>query len=373
MEKYDIKRIRELITKEQIKKVLESLGANPVETDKGLILETICHNHIGHSKGKKLYYYDNTKMFRCYTECEGTFDIFELIRKVDLVRDDSDTPLPAAIEKVMTMLNLERDGVRTNTDKVSDLEDEIDLLQFYLNLNEEKPPIPMIDKEFEGSILNNLSFVAPLPWLKEGITIETMKKYNIRYYGSQHKIVIPHYSHTGKLVGIRFRAMIQDDILRFGKYGPLTLSGVMYNHPIGQNLYGLNLNLENIKRMKKIIIFESEKSVLLYDSFFGSENNISVAVCGSSISLVQLEIIKIFIPEVEEIIIAFDKQFKERGDEEFKKHTKNLVSITKKISRKYLVSIVFDKENKLNYKDSPIDRGKEVFEGLFLSRLLQNT
>ena len=45
---------------------------------------TICHNHLGEGS-RKLYYYDNTKLFQCYTDCAGSFDIYELICKVKTI------------------------------------------------------------------------------------------------------------------------------------------------------------------------------------------------------------------------------------------------------------------------------------------------
>ena len=58
-----------------------------------------------------------------------------------------------------------------------------------------------------------------------------------------------------------------------------------------------------------------EKSCLLYKSYFGLENDISVACCGSSVSAYQIQML--LDAGAEEIIIAFDRQFKEIGDKEF--------------------------------------------------------
>ena len=71
----------------------------------------------------------------------------------------------------------------------------------------------------------------------------------------------------------------------------------------------------------------------------------------------------------EEIIICFDKQFQEKGDDEFKKLTKNLTNIHNKYGKYINISILFDKNNLLGYKDSPIDRGKEIFLQLYKERI----
>ena len=147
----------------------------------------------------------------------------------------------------------------------------------------------------------------------------------------------------------------------------MLLNKKMYNHPLGFNLFNLNNSKENIKILKKVIIFEGEKSPLLYASYFGQENDITVACCGSSLSSYQVDLLMNL--GVEEIIIAFDKQFKEIGDEEWKGWTKKLKQIHQKYGAKVQISYIFDKQNLLGYKDSPIDCGKEVFLKLYKERI----
>ncbi|MEG0371228.1 MAG: hypothetical protein RR645_02935, partial [Clostridium sp.] len=205
------------------------------------------------------------------------------------------------------------------------------------------------------------------PWIKEGISTDTMSRYGICYYPQDCQIVIPHYDHRSNLIGIRGRTMVQEDAALYGKYRPIIINRVMYNHPLGFALYGLNFNRSTIKIVKKAIIFESEKSVLKYDSMFGAENNISVACCGSSLSSHQFELLKDL--GVEEIILCFDRQFKEKGDKEFRNLVKTLQSIASKYNNYAVVSCMFDKGDLLDYKASPIDHGKEVFLQMFKERI----
>ena len=122
-----------------------------------------------------------------------------------------------------------------------------------------------------------------------------------------------------------------------------------------------------IKDIKKVIVFEGEKSPLLYASYFGIENDISVACCGSNLSNYQVELLLNL--EIEEIIIAFDKQFQNIGDEEWKGWTKKLKDIDRKYGSRVKISFMFDKWNFLDYKDSPIDKGKDIFLELFKRRI----
>ena len=120
--------------------------------------------------------------------------------------------------------------------------------------------------------------------------------------------------------------------------------------------------------MQKAIVFESEKSTLQYASYFGVENDISVACCGSNLSAYQVHML--IEAGAKEIIIAFDRQFKEIGDKEYK----HLISNFKKLHNKYhnevLISFIFDKNKILSYKASPTDEGKEKFLKLFKERVI---
>lgn len=107
---------------------------------------------------------------------------------------------------------------------------------------------------------------------------------------------------------------------------------------------------------------------MLYQSYFGIENDISVAVCGSNLTNYQIYLLKEC--GAKELCLAFDKQFKEVGDEEWKGWTKKLKDIHKKYSGEIEISFLFDKWNLLKYKDSPIDEGKEIFLELFNRRVV---
>ena len=72
--------IKESITDEDIKKILDIYKTYPSsENNDVIIFPTICHNLNPEEASHKLYYYKNSKMFYCFTECSKGFDIFELI------------------------------------------------------------------------------------------------------------------------------------------------------------------------------------------------------------------------------------------------------------------------------------------------------
>lgn len=111
-----------------------------------------------------------------------------------------------------------------------------------------------------------------------------------------------------------------------------------------------------------------EKSCLLYQSYFGIENDISVACCGSSISAYQIQML--LDAGAEEIIIAFDRQFQEIGDTEFQHLKTNLMRLRAKYKNYAMISFIFDKHKITGYKDSPIDCGAQTFLKLFKERII---
>lgn len=353
--------IKNSLSIEQIKDLLYSFGGNPIVKENMIMAQTICHG--GHSH--KLYYYNNTKLFRCYTNCGDAFDIFDLVLKVKET-DGIVWTLPQAVNFIVNFY-----GLTIQAENFSFSQKELDdwkVLNKYEQSNSQEKEEKIIElKFFDNKILKYLPQPKILPWLKEGITQEVMNRCGICYDPIQQGIVIPHYNIDGQLVGIRERTLIKENESN-GKYKPAILNYQMYNHPLGFNLYNLNNSKNNIKQMKKVFVFEGEKSCLLYQSYFGIDNDLSVAVCGSSLINYQVQLLLSL--GVEEIIIAFDKQFQKIGDEEWKKWTKKLRDLHKKFGSLVQLSFMFDLKNNIGYKDSPIDCGKETFIKMFNERVV---
>ena len=190
----------------------------------------------------------------------------------------------------------------------------------------------------------------------------------IGFYPGGDQITIPHFDINGRFIGLRGRTLCKEEGERFGKYRPLKVGKDLYNHPLGMSLYNLNNSKNNIRLVKKAIVFEGEKSTLLYQSYFGLDNDISVACCGSILSTYQVQ--ELIDSGAEEIIIAFDRQFQEIGDEEFQHLKRNLLKLRAKYKNYVNISFIFDKNMITGYKDSPIDRGPEIFLKLFKERIV---
>ena len=78
---FDKNEIKEALTTENIFELLVDFGGDPEYSSFGILCSTICHNPPGEGS-RKLYFYDNSHLFRCYTGCDSYFDIFEMVVKL---------------------------------------------------------------------------------------------------------------------------------------------------------------------------------------------------------------------------------------------------------------------------------------------------
>lgn len=356
----DKDKIKNSLTIDNIQDLVAELGGEPQDRGSYLICKTICHDGDSH----KLYYYDNTKLFRCYTSCLDTFDIFDLVLKVKKLKGEEWT-LYNAIVYIMNYFSL--DFTNDFSNKYKDLPDWQIMSKWGKSQITNKTTQIIDLKIFDERILKNLPTPRLLNWEREGITKEICDKRNIKYDPLNIGIVIPHYNIDNQLIGIRERTLVKENEI-YGKYKPAILNGKMYNHPLGYNLYNLNNSKNNISKIKKAIIFESEKSCLKMASYFGTSGDISTACCGSNLISYQVKLLLSL--GVQEIIIGFDRQYKEIGDKEWKQWTKKLQKIHDKYGKYIQISYLFDKEHLLDYKDSPIDKDKDTFLYLFSNRVL---
>lgn len=377
MYKYDKDEIKSNLTMQQVFELVAELGGEPMQdNDYFFVSRTICHNAAG-TGSHKLYYYDNTKLFRCYTSCGEAFDIYQLVLKIKQMSGEKksywsregevfrDWELFDAVEYIAKYYGYELDD-NFETEQTKTIEDWKILNNYerIKDISKEKQIVEL--QEYDDAVLKYLPRPRILPWEEEGITRDAMMNFGIAYDPCNVGIVIPHYDIDNKLIGIRERTLIKEKEKR-GKYLPAYMDGIMYRHPLSFNLYGLNMNKDNIKRFQTAIVMEGEKSVLLYESYFGRENNICVACCGNSLIAYQVNLLLDL--GVKEIVVGFDKDFESREEENFAKVVKNLKNIHKKYGSVVQISFLFDKENLLELKNSPIDKGKDVFLELFKRRI----
>lgn len=366
MVNFDKDKIKEQLSIDQIYDLCQEFGGEPQYSNFGFISTTICHNMPGYGS-RKLYFYENSGLFRCYTGCDSTFDIFELVIKVMKIQHNEDFDLNDAIRYVAYRFGISGEAMLEELDKLQDWK----IFENYERINNimVKTSTNLTLKNFDESILDNLNYNIKLtPWLNEGISQEVLDKARIGYFLGGDQITIPHYDKDGKFIGLRGRSVCKEECEIYGKYRPVVINKVLYNHPLGMNLYNLNNSKDNIKTIKKAIVFEGEKSALKYQTMFGFESDISCACCGSNITSYQMSLL--MEAGAEEIIIAFDRQFQEKGDSEYIHLKTNLLKIYDKFKNYVNVTFIFDKNMITDYKSSPIDHGKDIFLQLFKERVV---
>ena len=323
---------------------------------------TVCHG----GKSHKLYYYNSTKIFHCYTECGHIGDIFALVKKIN--NYDSYWEAYEFVSKYFGLYNLGGYEVP---------KEEKEIVEDWNILNKFKDYAEFYAEDAESSayttysddILRFYSNKFPVEWLSDGISAEAMAKYGIRYDIAGRKAIIPHYDINGELVGIRGRTFDPKEIAERGKYAPVYYNGKMYNHKLNLHLYGLDKVKQNIERIGKVCLAESEKACMQSQTMFG-DNNFTVATCGSSgLSKKQIELL--IDCHAKEVILAYDQECENLNDEdEVKKYESKLLKIAQPLTPFFDVYVIFDYDGLLGYKDSPFDKGKDILLKLMKQKVV---
>lgn len=313
--------------------------------------KTMCHHEYSEEASFKLYLYKDSKQFHCYSGC-GQMSLYDFVMTMEDIKEFSE-----AVEFVQNYFKIGM-AVRGFGRKEEDYEIK-EYKKKEVDFNE-------VLMEYDQSILNTFINYHAIEWIEEGISDKTMSKYEIKFDINTNSIIIPHRDVNNRLVGIRQRNFDkrQVEILK-RKYVPHSnnLSRIMYRHPLGKNLYGLNFNKDKIRETGKCILWESEKSTLKMDTIYG--DNPSTSCGGSTISDFQLNLLKL--SGCKDIYVAYDNEIeKELKDDKWIKKMERLYD--KIVTFGFNCFIIKDWEQKyLDNKDSPIDKGREVFEILLKS------
>lgn len=339
----DLQNISDKINAQMIFDFLNELGAEPEFQPNGNIKAiTICHGGDSHKLEWSPIY-----GFHCWTNC-GAMNIFSLFMNIYTL------DFGKSVNKVKQVFNVNdfSFGFKEHTSVIDNDLNPIKALK--------KKTIEDIDlKVFDDKVLNSFYPGVPQSWVDEGITIEGASQFNIRQDPLDQRTIIPQYNMNGDLIGIRARNFSKESLDRGFKYVPIKYNGIDYRFLTGQNLYGLNVNKENIKKYKYAIVFEGEKSVIKMNSWYNDST--AIAVNGSNFTEYQLAILKTF--NLDRIYFAFDKDFVGAyASRPYLEKIKSVVSKAKGVLGD--VYLIWDTKGLLGLKDSPVDQGKEVFEQL---------
>lgn len=366
----DKKTILESLTKEDIIKIVTALGSKPprVGGNGELIFQTVCHG----SDSYKLYYYHDPsgdykgRRFHCYTKCGDSFDIVELVIRAKRSQGKTITWYKALYYiaqitgKIYTQ---ESDRINESSNLITDFT-WINML----NSKKRSKSIPSL-KEINENVLDIFYYGtdALQDWINEGISEQALNRYEIGYYGLHNQITIPHRDINERLIGVRGRNL-NPEMIEHGKYMPIKIGNRFYAHSLGSSLYGLWITKDKIKQCRKIMLVESEKSCLLAYTYFG-EDSFVAAVCGSNITATHQKIMLQEL-EVEEVQIAFDREYEKADSFDATIYYNKLVKKVAPLVPYCRVYLILDNQDRLGYKDSPLDCGKEVLLDLMKEKTL---
>lgn len=184
-------------------------------------------------------------------------------------------------------------------------------------------------------------------WEQEGISRESLDKFQVCYDSFSDRLVYPIRNIEGKIVNIGGRTL--DPLWKEKKQRKYT-----YFHSWGtmDTIYGLVENMEHILKAREVILFEGCKSVLLADTW-GIHN--AGAILTSHLNPNQMKILARLGCRV---VFALDKDVRIREDH-------NISKLKQYVNVEYL----WDREDLLDEKDAPVDKGFEVFKKLYEQRL----
>ena len=169
---FDKNEIKDALTSDNIFELLVDFGGDPEYSSFGILCSTICHNPPGEGS-RKLYFYDNSHLFRCYTGCDSYFDVFELVTKVAKIQWDKDFDLNDAVRWVAQRFGIS--GELVEDDELKQLPDW-KILDNYDRIQElEVKDRTVALKDYDDAILSRFNYNVKIgPCLKEGIVQEAL-------------------------------------------------------------------------------------------------------------------------------------------------------------------------------------------------------
>lgn len=187
-------------------------------------------------------------------------------------------------------------------------------------------------------------------WVDEGISWDTLRRFEVRYDAFDDRIVYPIRDYDGNIISVCGRTCDPD-------YKAKKLRKYTYFQQIGtlDTLWGFSDNKQDILDAREIIIFEGAKSCMKAREW--DFRNTS-ALLTSHLSLNQLKfLIKLCSFNNVRVVFALDSDIDITQDE-------NIC----RLSKYARVEWIKNRDDVLPPKDSPTDQGREVFENLYLRR-----
>ena len=352
--KFNPKAIKARLTVDDHKKIMKALDIPAYTESSSCITYWSGDKNRDAMKGSpKLVFYKDTKIYMGYT-ASTSYDIISLCQVRLGLLGQPHTFLDA-INFIIETTGLEIDAVkRINAPHVCDWSG----LEKFIRFRSTGSTLESYDK----SILNQLDHSIPQQWLDEGISLETMVKYQIGYYDRLDATTIPCFNRSGELIGIRCRHWRPEEIEQ-GKYRPLSLlDGTTFKFPTNQVFFGINWNWGEIERTGAVMIVESEKAVMWLDSLY-HEKNVALGMYGKNLGLQRRnQLIKL---GVDKVIYIPDNDWIGKTKSDFDRWEQDVIKFGNQFKGYANVDVVWDNLGLLKEKQNATDNGIETWNKLF--------
>lgn len=326
--------------KNKIIYILEELGChkiNPINQD-----EIRCALPDG-TTSTSVQVFNNNEFIPVYVYSRGNYDDYEIKDIISFTMFIHECGFNSAVKWLCGKLGIEYDE-----SKVANIRNRSETLETIRKFKKSNKQIEIEREILDEEYLNQFPLTTVDEWLKEGIDKKTQDKYKIRIDEKRCRYLIPIYDDNGKLVSLKGRTYLPN-------YDELDINKYIYYNKIYRNdiLFGLNFNIESIRKNNEIILFEGEKSVMKADSM-GFDNCVSIGKNGIN---------KLLIPKILKlkcnVILALDKDVSR----------KDVITEANRLAMFTNVFYIYDNDGLLDKKDAPVDQGLGVFMELYENKI----
>ena len=210
-------------------------------------------------------------------------------------------------------------------------------------MRKERPPCELTDEGLAAFRCRSFHF-----WDDEGLTADVVSKYGVGFDRRNECITIPVRDNNGQLINLLCRTTKEHaKELGIPKY--------IYRYKLGtlDFFWGWWQNRESIGQKKEVILVEGAKSVMKLASM-GYDN--AVAILTSHLTEEQM---KILARNGFDVVVALDKDINPYNDD-----------VIRGLRRYCRVYIATDRWGLLGEKDSPCDKGAEVWSKIYHEKKL---
>ena len=359
MGKIDVKKLKKSLSLAHHKQIMQALGIPAYSENKEQIIYFSGDKNKDALKGSpKLYFYKDSQIYFGYTSSRS-YDIISLVQtRLALLKQPCS--FLDACQFILDTTNINPDSI-SRVKKEGHVYDWSNLERF-IRVRKYGNQL----SEYNRNIIDTLPSLYPQAWIDEGISEETMDKYQIRYYERCNQTVIPCFDDEARLVGVRVRNWDKDRVEQ-AKYMPLiTLDGQCYKFNTNQVFYGINYNKPMIEQTGEVWLGESEKFVLKLDGWFGPKS-CALAMYGHQLGMQRRnQLIKM---GVKRVVYCPDMDFIGQDDAFFEDWCKSVRRLCDMFKGYCQVDIVWDDTGELlGPKENATDRDKETWDKLWESK-----